>query len=631
MTCSNPPRYRVHEKGVLVREEASFESRKLRVLVAGTEVVVAEASRVVEAGKSRLRIIEPVAGWVSERCLALLDEEDYEALCERAASLVASGEGDAAFEAAAAAVEVRAEARALELRGRARRLRGDAKGAARDLASALEVCAASDRARLEGEAGERAAAERDAATLVRVSAACVKFGHRRCALADAEAAALLAPEWAEAQMSRGAALRALGDRNASRLAFVAAVRLARADAAVADEALRELGVEGGSSKALADAAYERGDHLAAVAAYSGLEQTDAGALAKRGSSLGNLGCSHAAERDAQRAAVARLEAASSQRVATYWACAEAARREGTPAARQAVVDALAELISEPRRERDTENFGKDAARPSTRVFAVSDVHFDHPGAREWASRLDGRAFRDDVLIVAGDLGDTLTAVALGLKALRAKFRRLFYCPGNHDLWIRPVDGETEAHPDSIAKLNALRALCDALDCETTPAQVARGLYVVPLLSWYDCAFDEMAPPSNARFDKFCKWPIRERDVADIFLLFNQHRLADLTFDGIVITFSHFLPRRELPYSMVIPGLAQAVGCTRLDLQIRAITPKPKVHIFGHSHMNCSTMIDGVRYVQHALGYQHEHGPDTPLLCVHDGENLVCSTTFATTT
>ena len=85
----------------------------------------------------------------------------------------------------------------------------------------------------------------------------------------------------------------------------------------------------------------------------------------------------------------------------------------------------------------------DASRPPARIFAVSDVHYDHPGAHEWGRRLpgagegDGRhaasaarltprrvaagrslsgeLYRDDAIILAGDIGDTYDAVRLCLR------------------------------------------------------------------------------------------------------------------------------------------------------------------------------------------------------------------------
>ena len=72
----------------------------------------------------------------------------------------------------------------------------------------------------------------------------------------------------------------------------------------------------------------------------------------------------------------------------------------------------------------------------------------------------------------------------GLRALKQKFRRVFFIPGNHDLWIRPGIEDSE-YPDSICKLMAMLNVFDEIGVEMGPAEVARGLFVVPLYSWYN--------------------------------------------------------------------------------------------------------------------------------------------------
>ena len=64
------------------------------------------------------------------------------------------------------------------------------------------------------------------------------------------------------------------------------------------------------------------------------------------------------------------------------------------------------------------------------------------------------AYKNDAIIVAGDVGDTFVAVKYCLKAFRAAFRRVFYVPGNHDMWIRPKgqhSDEPSMFADSVLK------------------------------------------------------------------------------------------------------------------------------------------------------------------------------------
>ena len=139
------------------------------------------------------------------------------------------------------------------------------------------------------------------------------------------------------------------------------------------------------------------------------------------------------------------------------------------------------------------------------------MHYDHGGAKEWAQGLSRTAYREDAIILAGDCGDTYAAVKLCLRQFKACFRRVFYCPGNHDMWIRPKgqhSDEPAMFADSVQKLLSLWQLCDELDVDVGPAMVSPKCIVLPLDAWYSCTFDHFDPrPGSTLFDKFCKWPM----------------------------------------------------------------------------------------------------------------------------
>ena len=96
----------------------------------------------------------------------------------------------------------------------------------------------------------------------------------------------------------------------------------------------------------------------------------------------------------------------------------------------------------------------------------------------------------------------------------------------------------------------------------------------------------------------------------------------------VVSFSHFVPRQELlPEKRVLLHgslLPKVSGSSPLEAQIRRL--QPDVHLFGHTHINVDVTIEGVRYVQWALGNpkEREQGGPTRLaarggfFCVFDG-------------
>lgn len=242
-----------------------------------------------------------------------------------------------------------------------------------------------------------------------------------------------------------------------------------------------------------------------------------------------------------------------------------------------------------------------------RILAISDLHTDFRENMRLVEAISESQHQDDVLIVAGDIADQIEIIHRTLFVLRSKFKMVFYTPGNHEMWIR------NEKSDSISKLSRILKLCDALDVRTTPARVG-NIWVVPLFSWYDLAFDtditgnEIHGKDNqleawADFH-FCKWPQGIRHVIEYFFNLNLPNIK--FYDAPVISFSHFLPRIELlpPKNRLrFKGLPKVAGCKVLESQVREL--KSVTHLFGHSHINWDCVIDGVRYVQNALSYPRE--------------------------
>eukprot|EP00403_Amphidinium_massartii_P001762 CAMPEP_0178380770 /NCGR_PEP_ID=MMETSP0689_2-20121128/5636_1 /TAXON_ID=160604 /ORGANISM="Amphidinium massartii, Strain CS-259" /LENGTH=1354 /DNA_ID=CAMNT_0020000927 /DNA_START=95 /DNA_END=4155 /DNA_ORIENTATION=- len=288
-------------------------------------------------------------------------------------------------------------------------------------------------------------------------------------------------------------------------------------------------------------------------------------------------------------------------------------------AQQAALHLLPLWQSTPAQARLESRFRRGAGRPkaSTKVFAMSDIHFDTRGASEWVENIDDFKFQEDVLIVAGNVGDTLKATIAGLKALRRKFHRVFFSPGNHEFWVHP--SEVARFPDSVAKLTALLEACTEIDVDTCPSQVAEDLFVVPLFSWYNYQFDVADPlpdPNlNRLFDSHSKWPMPAGDVWQFMLALNRPYLK-LPFRDNVVTFSHFLPHVDIPYDKKVPKNGKVMGCTDLVPQIKAL--KSKVHVCGHSRRRFANTLDNMLYVNQSLGYQKEHSSVEPLMCIFNG-------------
>jgi len=291
--------------------------------------------------------------------------------------------------------------------------------------------------------------------------------------------------------------------------------------------------------------------------------------------------------------------------------------------RQACISVLPIWRSVPAKSRSRDRFGRDLWRPrgSTKVYAISDVHFDHKCNEDWAHRIDDFDFQEDVLIVAGNLCDTRNALARALVTLKAKFRRVFYVPGNHELWLNP--SEAARYPDSLAKLMGVFELCDELGVDIFPAAVSQDVFVLPLLSWYSAEFDEKDPfpDPNAPFDQQCRWPVDpETQVWKYMLKLNEAHLQH-PYHGTVISFSHFLPSKSLPF--IAHGKAtKAMGCEELNDQVKSIRLRNRVHVYGHAQRPFSEYQDGILYVHHYHGIDGGKEERAPLFLVHDGKAIM---------
>jgi len=238
-----------------------------------------------------------------------------------------------------------------------------------------------------------------------------------------------------------------------------------------------------------------------------------------------------------------------------------------------------------------------------RVFATSDLHTDYKDNFLWLTELSDTAYRDDTLIVAGDISDRLEVIRETLLLLRSKFRSVLFTPGNHELWVRNSD------LNSIEKLQQVLKLCDNIGVTTTPLHLD-DLWIVPLFSWYDGVYD---PEMKAWADfHLCKWPDDVHPLPDYFLRRNEPHLK--SYAGRVITFSHFIPRAELlppPEYMKFSWLPDVSICAALDAQIRKV--KAMVHVCGHTHTTIDTVLDDVRYIQNAVRYPKErHSESFPI-------------------
>jgi predicted phosphodiesterase len=255
-----------------------------------------------------------------------------------------------------------------------------------------------------------------------------------------------------------------------------------------------------------------------------------------------------------------------------------------------------------------------------RVFALSDIHVDYDVNSAWVADLSSSDYTQDVLILAGDVSDSMSELHKCFERFARRFAAVLFVPGNHELWV----ARDPHHATSTQKFDAVCRIAGEHGLVMQPYR-RDSIVIVPLLSWYDYSFGEPSAELLQRWMDYhaCVWPgaWAASDITHFFLSRNT-----LQIDGpahgnaqTVISFSHFLPRIDLMPGYIPTAkrmIYPVLGTALLDRQIRQLGAQ--THIFGHSHVNRQVTIDGVTYVNNAFGYPSEtHIARKELLCVVD--------------
>jgi len=288
-----------------------------------------------------------------------------------------------------------------------------------------------------------------------------------------------------------------------------------------------------------------------------------------------------------------------------------------------------------------------------RIFALSDLHTDFLENLKWLQKLSDNDYKNDILIVAGDISDKFDRFNKTLLLLRDKFKTVFFVPGNHDLWLR------ENHfSDSIQKFNNIKKICEEFHIKTTPGKYKTNsgkntVIIMPVFSWYlkpeegeeSLYMNKPGEDPTLRMwsdNLLIKWPDNTTtvEINEYFHKMNQD-LHTVSAETTVISFSHFLPRKDMMFSLNWErdkerlkrldrnpafNFSRVAGNSQIDTYIRKINSS--LHISGHQHRNRNRKIEGIRYVSHCLGYPAERarkslrGIDAGPLLLWDENGLI---------
>ena len=255
---------------------------------------------------------------------------------------------------------------------------------------------------------------------------------------------------------------------------------------------------------------------------------------------------------------------------------------------------------------------------SRKLWAISDLHVAYPANREILTALP--EFRDDWLIVAGDVGETADHLAWTFETLCPRFAKVLWTPGNHELWTRP-DEDGGARGEAL--YGALRAVCARYGVVTPedpyPLWTGPGgpCVVAPTFTLYDYTFRPDDVPASHALDWAAEagllcadehylhpdpYPTREAWCA-ARVAHTEARLEAET-DGLpTVLINHFPLRYDLVRLKRIPRFSIWCGTRATEdwhLRFRA-----RVVVSGHLHVPRTEWRDGVRCEEVSLCYPRQ--------------------------
>jgi 3',5'-cyclic AMP phosphodiesterase CpdA len=254
------------------------------------------------------------------------------------------------------------------------------------------------------------------------------------------------------------------------------------------------------------------------------------------------------------------------------------------------------------------------------LFAVSDLHVRYPENRAQLHDLRPTS-PHDWLLVAGDVSERFAEVQRTLEVLRDRFAKVFWAPGNHELWTLPGDPVQLRGRD---RYDALVDMCRAIGVVTPedPYEVWTGpggpVAVVPLFLLYDYTFlpsgaatKEQGLAKAEAAGVLCTdevflhpdpYPSREEWCAARLNL-TRPRLDALELSTVL--FGHYPLIRKPMDVLWHPEFVMWCGTVHTADWHRRYRATSMV--YGHLHVPSTFDQDGTEFQEVSLGYPQEWG------------------------
>jgi len=252
-----------------------------------------------------------------------------------------------------------------------------------------------------------------------------------------------------------------------------------------------------------------------------------------------------------------------------------------------------------------------------KLLAISDLHVANPANMAALQALEPAP--DDWLILAGDIAERLEHLRDVFAVATARFARVIWVPGNHELWTVTEGARTGGQAKYEAVVDLARSFDVITPEDEFPLWTGTGgpCLIVPLFLHYDYSF---RPAAVARADVVAWAKETGMSCADELLLDTSpyadadtwcaarcaaaERRLEAERGGLpTVLVNHYPLRHDLVWLPRIPRFAPWCGTTRTEDWHRRFDARAVVS--GHLHVRRTDWRDGVRFEEVSLGYPRQ--------------------------
>lgn len=256
------------------------------------------------------------------------------------------------------------------------------------------------------------------------------------------------------------------------------------------------------------------------------------------------------------------------------------------------------------------------------IYAISDLHVANKVNQN--ALLELPDYKNDWVILAGDIGETETHLEFVISVLAQKFEKIIWTPGNHDLWTFPLNRYSLRGEE---KYNKLVSICHEYGVFTPEDEYLNYTYdgkhycLAPIMTLYDYSFKpdyvqdgmekEWAAESGvicADEDLLFSYPYKSvSEWCNVRCTYTEKRLNAIQKDVSIIIINHYPLLKELGKIYTFPRFSIWCGTTHTQNWLDEFNIE--IAIYGHLHIRSTKIINGVRHEEVSFGYPQDWDQD----------------------